>query len=169
MNEPLTLAGLDRRLRAAEDRLAIIQLMMSHPLAIDGRALAYWRGVFTADTTMDRGAPDPEAHSGPRQGSYGLTEIMDEAASPELDRLRESGLVHATSVPCIELAGDEAVATNYTQLMTREEGGYRVRRVVANRWELVRQGGDWKIRRRVLRLVDGSAEAREVLSRGVAA
>jgi hypothetical protein len=169
LTDNLTLAGIDRRLRAAEDRLAIIQLMMSHPLAIDGRALSYWRGVFTADTTMDRGAPDPEAHSGPRHGSYGLREILEEAGSPELDRLREGGLVHSTSVPCIELAGDEAVATNYTQLITREDGAYRVRRVVANRWELVRQDGGWKIRRRLLRLIDGNAEAREILSKGVAA
>jgi hypothetical protein len=35
--------------------------------------------------------------------------------------------------------------------------------VVTNRWDLVRTASGWKIKRRTLRLVDGSEPAREIL------
>jgi hypothetical protein len=35
--------------------------------------------------------------------------------------------------------------------------------VVANRWDLVRTPAGWKIKRRTLRLIDGSEPAREIL------
>jgi hypothetical protein len=41
--------------------------------------------------------------------------------------------------------------------------GYHIHRVVTNRWELVRTAAGWKIKRRSLRLVDGSEPAREIL------
>ena len=41
--------------------------------------------------------------------------------------------------------------------------GFRVHRVAANRWELVRTDDGWKIKRRTVRTLDGTEPAREVL------
>jgi hypothetical protein len=41
--------------------------------------------------------------------------------------------------------------------------GYHIHRVVTNRWELVRSKPGWKIKRRTLRLVDGTPPSRELL------
>jgi hypothetical protein len=160
-------SDLQRRLRAVEDRLEIIQLMMSHPPAIDGRALGYWSAALTDDSTIDRGPPDPEKHSGDYKGEYGKKEIMEEVAGPELQASREKGLAHMTTVPYITIKGNEAVAINYTHVLGFENGSFRIRRVVANRWELRRQAARWKIRRRTMRLMDGKPEAREILRKGV--
>jgi hypothetical protein len=141
--------------------------MMSHPPAIDGRALAFWDAALTDDSTIDRGPPDPEKHSGDYKGEYGKKQIMEEVGGPDLQAAREKGLAHMTTVPYITLKGDEATAINYTHVLGFENGSFRIRRVVANRWDLRRQKGRWKIRRRTLRLMDGKPEARELLRRGV--
>ena len=47
--------------------------------------------------------------------------------------------------------------------------GYHIHRVVANRWDLVRTPTGWKIKRRTLRLIDGSEPAREILRTSLAA
>jgi len=160
-------SDLEERLRAVEDRLEIIQLMMSHPPAIDGRALGYWANALTEDSTIDRGPPDPEKHSGDWQGEYGKKQIMQEVGGPELQAAREKGLAHMTTVPYITTKGNEATAINYTHVLGFESGSFRIRRVVANRWDLRRQAGRWKIRRRTFRLMDGKPEAREILRKGV--
>ena len=41
--------------------------------------------------------------------------------------------------------------------------GFRIHRVAANRWELERTAGGWKIRRRTVRTIDGSEPPREIL------
>jgi len=41
--------------------------------------------------------------------------------------------------------------------------GYHIHRVVTNRWELKRTAAGWKIKRRTIRLVDGSDGSREIL------
>jgi len=45
--------------------------------------------------------------------------------------------------------------------------GYRIHRVVVNRWELERHQGKWKIRSRTLLPVDGTEAPRQLLTRGL--
>jgi len=160
-------AALERRVRSLEDRLAIYQLMMSHPPAIDSGARDFWARAWTEDAELDRGVPDPEAHSGNYQGTYGLATILKEMSGPEIQAAREAGLSHLTTVPYLTVIGRTAVATNYTLVFSFDNGSFRIRRVVANRWDLVRDSRRWKIKRRKLRLLDGSPEARDVLREGI--
>jgi hypothetical protein len=87
------------------------------------------------------------------------------------------GLAHFTSLPHIALDGDTAVVTSYLQILTPQASGepvevpnhgaskgFRIHRVGANRWELVRKPEGWKIKRRTLRPLDGSEPARTLLS-----
>jgi hypothetical protein len=86
------------------------------------------------------------------------------------------GLAHFTGLPYIELEGDTAAVTSYLQILTPNKSGaavevpnhgasrgYHIHRVVTNRWELVRTAAGWKIKRRTIRLVDGSEPSREIL------
>jgi hypothetical protein len=68
------------------------------------------------------------------------------------------------------------VVTSYLQILTPHPDaapvevpnhgvsqGYRIHRVAANRWELVRTPDGWKVKRRTLRPLDGSPAARDIL------
>jgi len=90
------------------------------------------------------------------------------------------GLAHFTGLPLIDLRGDVAIVTSYLMIIHLDhEGhrrelpnhgastGYRIHRVVVNRWELERHKGRWMIARRTLLPVDGSAEQQELLRRGL--
>jgi len=59
-----------------------------------------------------------------------------------------------------EAHGDTAVAVAYFHLHRRSGDEFRVWRVTATRWDLVRDGTTWKVARRVNRLLDGSEEVR---------
>ena len=72
--------------------------------------------------------------------------------------------------------GDRAVVTSYLQILaahpTADEievpahgksRGYRIHRVGANRWELVRTPQGWKIKRRTYRTLDGTEPALDIL------
>ena len=47
--------------------------------------------------------------------------------------------------------------------------GFHVHRLSANRWEFVRTEKGWKISRRTLRPLDGTAPARDILKRALEA
>jgi hypothetical protein len=74
------------------------------------------------------------------------------------------------------LDGDKAIVTSYLQILAPYKSGEpievpnhgssrgsHIHRVVTNRWELARTATGWKIKRRTIRLVDGSEPSREIL------
>ena len=152
---------LEERIQVLEDRQEITELLMTHPLAIDGRAFEFWLDKWTDDAVVDRVA-DPERHSGDFHGVYGKDVMREESRSPELAALQKIGLCHFVTVPAIRLEGDTAHATNYLQLIGLEGQSYRFRRILVSRWELRREGGEWKISRRVIRPI-GHEEARSIV------
>ncbi len=79
------------------------------------------------------------------------------------------------------LDGDAAYVTSYLQILhpdalgdDRElpnhgySRGFRIHRVVANRWTLTRTPEGWKIKSRKLRPLDGSGPARDILEQALA-
>jgi hypothetical protein len=144
------ISELKARVQLLEDRAEITQLLYEHPLAIDAGEGDYWVARWTEDSTVDRLA-DPEKHSGDYAGVYGKATLLDEINSPELEALRKGGLMHFNTSPSVIIDGDTASATSYTQLVTIEDGDYRARRFVVNRWELRREDGRWQISKRTIR------------------
>ena len=80
----------------------------------------------------------------------------------------------------MQVEGDEAFITSYLQILYLDaEGderalanhgvsrGYRIHRVVANRWTLVRTPNGWRIKSRVFRPLDGTQPARDILSQAL--
>ena len=165
--------SLEARLRDIEDRLEIYNLIASHPPSADTGADDYTRAVFTEDGVFDRGES--------LDCTVGAEAIAAITQRPEHQRAIHGGLAHFAGLPHVELEGDSAWVTSYLQLVHPDaEGaarelpnhgvstGYRIHRVLANRWELVRAPEGWKIKSRKLRPLDGSEPARDILSRALA-
>jgi len=159
---------LEHRLRAIEDRLDIYNLIASHPPSADTGAAAYAEAVYTDDGVFDRG-PGLTSTTGNKAMAALLTSPGHQAAIA-------GGLAHFTGLPHVTIEGDDAVVISYLQILTPKKSGeavevpnhgasrgYHIHRVVTNRWELLRTSSGWKIKRRSLRLVDGSEPSREIL------
>jgi len=160
--------SLEQRMRAIEDRLEIYNLIASHPPSADTGDDRYAETVYTADGVFDRG-PNLSGATGNKAIAASLKSEGHQAAIA-------GGLAHFTGLPHVALDGDKAVVTSYLQILTpRKSGeavevpnhgasrGYHIHRVVANRWELIRTPTGWKIKRRTLRLIDGTEPARDIL------
>jgi hypothetical protein len=165
---------LERRIRAIEDRLAIYNLIAGHPPSADTGADYYAEAVYAEDGTFDRGTN--------LSGAVGNKAIAAMLRSEGHQAAIAGGLAHFTGLPYIELDGDQAIVTSYLQILTpRQSGeaievpnhgvsrGYHIHRVVTSRWELQRTAAGWKIKRRTIRLVDGSEPSRDVLRGALAA
>jgi hypothetical protein len=161
--------SLEARLRAVEDRLEILNLIASHPPSADTGADYYTVQVYAEDGVFDRGAN--------LMGATGNQAIADILQTPGHQAAIQGGLAHFASLPHIAIDGDEAVVTSYLQILTPQAAGepvevpnhgaskgFRIHRVGANRWELVRTADGWKIKRRTLRPLDGSDPARKLLA-----
>lgn len=163
--------SLEDRLRAVEDKLAIYHLIASHPPAADTGSDQYYRDAFASDGEVDLGGG---------KGATGNEAIAAIVRTPQHQAAIAGGLCHFAGLPRVELDGDRAVATSYLQIITpdREAAarelsghgtstGFRIHRVGANRWELKRGKGGWKVVRRMLRPLDGTDEARALLRRAM--
>jgi len=158
--------SLEDRIRAIEDRLEIYNLIARHPPSADTGATDYTRTVWVEDGVFDRQIAS----------ATGREEIAAGVSTPAHRAAIENGIGHFVGLPAVAIDGDTAVVTNYLQILVPQtqgepvevsnhgtSKGYRVHRFSANRWELVRIDGRWQVKRRLLRVIDGTAPARELL------
>jgi hypothetical protein len=125
---------------------------------------------------VEDGSQDRGGQFGIKQGRKAVVESL---GSPANQEAISGGLAHFSSLPFVSIDGDEAVVTSYLQILTPMKGepvevpnygtstGFRVHRVVTNRWELVRTPEGWKFKHRTIRLCDGSEPARQILRRAL--
>jgi hypothetical protein len=159
---------LEQRVRIIEDRLEIYNLIASHPPSADTGASDYTASVWTEDSVFDRGAEFARP--------TGRTAIAAGSSSLEHHRAIEQGIAHFAGLPYVKISGDTAFAITYLQILVPDRvgplfdvpnhgssRGFHVHRVSANRWDFARTTEGWKITRRTLRPLDGSAPAREIL------
>ena len=164
---------LEERLRAIEDQLEIYNLIASHPPSADTAADYFIRAIYVEDGDIDLAGG---------KGAHGNEAAAAMVNTPGHQAAMAGGLAHFASLPRVEIHGDEAVVTSYLQILTPHPSaepvevpdhgtsrGYRIHRVGANRWELVRTPAGWKIKRRTLRPLDGSEGARQLLRRALEA
>lgn len=159
---------IEERIRMIEDQLAIYNLIASHPPGADTGAGEFVASVWAENGVFDRGAefPRPSGRAAIAQGS----------SNPEHHRAIDQGIAHFAGLPYVRIEGDTAVAISYLQILVPDRvgpvfevpnhgssRGFHVHRVSANRWEFVRTSEGWKISRRTLRPLDGTAEARDIL------
>jgi len=158
---------VEDRIRAIEDRLEILNLIASHPPSTDSGADHFTRQAYIADGVIDLGGG---------KTATGNEEVAAMVRTPGHQAAIAGGLAHFCGLPRIDIDGDTAVVTSYLQIVTPHPTaephevpnhgttrGFRIHRVGANRWELVRTPEGWKIKRRTLRPLDGGEPARELL------
>ena len=141
-----TTRSLDERIQAIEERLEIYHLIASHPQE--------WRVE-----------------------AYPLSQVLTPAHQAAI----AGGLAHFSGLPHVAISGDSAVVTSYLQIIVPQmqgspvevpnhgsSKGFRIHRMNANRWDLVRTPQGWKIKHRTLRQLDGSEPARAILRQAIA-
>lgn len=166
------LQDLETRLSVVEDKLAINELLASHPPSADTGSADYTISVYHENGVFDRGPT--------LDGARGAKDIAAFIERPEHDEARHGGLAHFAGLPLIDLRGDTAVATSYLLIIHLDHDGqprelanhgvstgYRIHRAVVNRWELERHNGRWIIAKRTLLPVDGSDAHQQLLRRGL--
>ncbi|MFC9790959.1 nuclear transport factor 2 family protein [Rhodococcus sp. NPDC127528] len=149
---------LAERVQLLEDKLDIMHLISGYGPAVDSGSAEAVADLWTEDGRYD---VDTGAMTG-------RTEIEAMVRSRNHQSYIHGGCAHLVGPPHIVLDGDTAVATCHSQLVMHdgESGTNRVARITANRWELARVDGRWKVTVRTNRLLDGRAEAREILAAG---
>ncbi|MEW6645244.1 MAG: nuclear transport factor 2 family protein [Pseudomonadota bacterium] len=151
------IASLESRIRSLEDQVAIYQLLARYAPSVDSRSKASTAALWTADGSYDYGGA-------PLAGAIAVGGLVDQ--EPHVGYVAK-GSAHAIGMPLVQIDGDRAVATGYSQLYVKQEDGWKVERASANRWELVRTTNGWRVHQRINRMLDGSAEGRELLSQGI--
>ncbi|EOV3157496.1 nuclear transport factor 2 family protein (plasmid) [Enterobacter ludwigii] len=172
MTESIQETSIEKRLRVIEDKLAIYELIASHPPSADTGLAEYTASVYLENGVFDRGPV--------LDGAHGVKAIAEFIQRPQHEEAIRGGLAHFTGLPLIDLRGDHAIVTTYLMIIHLDhEGaprelanhgtsnGYRIHRVVANRWMLERQNGRWKVAKRTLLPIDGSDGPRELLKQGL--
>ena len=159
--------SLQQRIRAIEDHLQIYNLIASHPPSADTAAKSYIHDIFTEDAVLDLGGTKTAT------GNATISEMSQRHAHQDAIH---GGLAHFTGLPHVAIDGDTAVVTSYLQILVPQTQGepvavpnhgsgkgFRVFRMTANRWELLRTPQGWKFKHRSSRQLDGSEGARKIL------
>ncbi|HEY3916376.1 MAG TPA: nuclear transport factor 2 family protein [Stellaceae bacterium] len=164
MTDATQARNVEQRLQAIEDRLEILNLIAAHPLGADSASHDYAESFWAADGTVDV-AGQPKAYES----------MIGVLNTPGFAEAQRQGICHFPDLPHITIDGDRAVAISYLQILAADPDGkpfelsahgtskgFRVLRLSASRWDLVRTPQGWRIQKRSLRGMDNPA-ARELL------
>jgi hypothetical protein len=152
------IAGLEARIGALEDQVALYQLVASYGPAVDSGSDEAAAAIWVEDGTYDT-IPRP---------LLGREDISAMVRGEGHQSLIENGCAHVMALPLLQVDGDRAVATGYSRVYLRDGDGFRVWRASSNRWEFARTDEGWRATSRVNRALDGSEDARQILRDGVA-
>lgn len=147
------LVRLEERVRRLEDEVEITRLLASYGPFVDAGAAPAVAHLWTED-----GEYDVEGWA--MRGRADIRAMVESAAHRSLI---ETGCTHFLGPAQVVLDGDEATAVCESLLVRRYDDGYRVWRAGANSFRLTRTPAGWRIARRVSRVLDGGAEARDLL------
>ncbi len=140
------LAALDARVRRLEDQRKIREVLAAYGFNADlGRSDA-WVDLWTDDGIYDL---DAGAHSGRAQ----LQDLI--AAPANYHKSIENRSQHIALNPHIRIDGDTAVVECYRMLVVKPADEAKVGAGAYTRFELVRRGDGWAIRRQTRRMTGG--------------
>ena len=146
-------AALEARIRAAEDELAIIRLLL-----FDGPRRQ--RRDREDRGTVDRGRRLRSRRAASRLEGHAALKALYQG--PTHQGIIGAGSGHLTLTPTIRVDGDTAEATGHSLLVQKAEDGWKVTRATANHWRLKRTPQGWRVVERVNRLLDGSRESHDI-------
>jgi uncharacterized protein (TIGR02246 family) len=154
---------LEQRVQAVEDQLAIQRVITDYSAHLDARDYDGYVGLFTEDGVWQNGATRREGRADIRAMLTGLF------GEPEPEFVNRSSF-HQIGNFEIDVDGDTARAKSRFVFVMRGERGAPTPALSGQYHdELVRQDGQWKIRRRVDHTVMPTAEewVAEIRARGL--
>jgi SnoaL-like domain len=156
-----SLAALVKRITTLEDRLDILNILAGLPFSSDTGDQEYQNRAYHDDCVMDRDNADDLV--------IGKAAIVGIIGSDQHRQAIKAGMVHFAGLPHIRIDGARAIATGYLQIIVPvtsgpetalsgygPSGGFAIWRITANKWELEKSDGCWKVVRRVIRSVPNS-------------
>ena len=144
------LAALRRRLEALEDEKAVQALLTRYGLAADAEGSDRLAALYTEDCFVDIDQ---------KIVMNGRAEVRALSDQPSYDNI----CAHLMGPFEITLNGDRATAVGYATFYMTVGEDVRIWRQSCSQWELAREGGAWRILRRVSRGV-GQPAARALFS-----
>ena len=147
-----TVTELASRVARLEDELAIHRLIASYGLAVDVGDPDRSAAVFTEDGVYD-------VDVGRMEGREAVRAMIRGPRHQEM----VGHCAHQIGPAVVRIeAEDRATAVGYSRVYLETRAGTHVYRVSLNRWELVKQRGDWLIANRTTRKL-GCADAVQVI------
>lgn len=163
MQQQKRLENLERRLQAAEDHLAILNLLNRYGPLVDcgaaREAAALW--VEGGGYNYSGGNSNGTRLEAPAA----LVNVYEGAGHQSLV---ETGCSHLTATPVITLCGDHATALGYSYVILKEGERWILFRSAINEWKLARTPSGWRITERFNRIINGGEESHEVMRRAAA-
>lgn len=157
------LEALEKRCRAAEDHLEILNLLNSYGPLVDSGTGGPAGELWIEGGGYNFTKPD---------GSTGRLEAPDELAGMYSweghMNLVNTGCSHLTATPKISVRGDEAQAVGYSFVVLREGERWYLWRAAINHWTLRRTAEGWRIVERFNRALNGSEESHETMRKVLA-
>ena len=165
MTSESRLSALESRLQAAEDHLAILNLLNSYGPLVDSATAAPAGALWVEGGGYSFTLPDG--------GTKRLTapdEIADMYSWPGHLDLVNTGCAHLTATPKITISGDTAQAVGYSVVILKEADRWFLWRAAVNHWSLTRTpdqstNGGWRIAERHNRALDGSPESHAIMQK----
>jgi hypothetical protein len=152
------LAALEARLLAAEDHLAILNLLNTYGPLVDS-ATAEPAGALW----VEGGGYNFGLNEGGTKRLEAPGEIADMYGWPGHVDLVNTGCAHLTATPKITVDGDNAQAVGYSFVVLREGERWFLWRAAVNHWTLTRTAEGWRIVERFNRTLNGSPESQETM------
>ncbi|MCB2061168.1 MAG: nuclear transport factor 2 family protein [Novosphingobium sp.] len=152
------LDALEKRCRAAEDHLEILNLLNSYGPLVDSLTAKEAGELWVEGGGYNFTKPD---------GEPARLEAPDEIAGmyswPGHVQLTKTGCAHLTATPKIVVDGDEAQALGYSVVILKEGDRWFLWRAAVNHWTLRRTEAGWRVVERFNRPLDGSELSHETM------
>jgi ketosteroid isomerase-like protein len=133
--------SIEKRMQRVEDEIAIQRLLIDYAAFLDSRNYAAYAALFTADGEWSNAG-------GSRKGQPAIRAMLEGTLGAAGGANRAN--YHIISNPRIQIEGDRATATSrYLFVMRAADGRPTPSLAGVYTDDLVRQGREWKIRRRV--------------------
>ncbi|REF89178.1 SnoaL-like protein [Methylovirgula ligni] len=142
---------IERRLRSLEEKEAVLDCINRYCMAVDLRQDDAFVGNLTADCVIDLG----DEAGAQWRGRDGARLFLDESVGPAPAVPRYRAL-HVSGRLAVEISGDTASAEGYSAVLALRRGEHQILTCGFNHWDLARENGHWRVRRRRRRAIGGA-------------
>lgn len=157
MTDDERLERLEARLRTLEDEVAITRLIASYGPLVDAGDADGVAALWTEDGSYDV--------EGWQMSSRDDVRAMVRSRTHQ--EIINGGSCHFLGPAHVTVNGDEAIVVCDSLLVRRQGDGFAIDRAGASHFRLRRLPEGWRVVHRRARLLDGGAEARQLLGSGV--